>query len=87
MTDKEKEARLDATRYLVLEFGDGNSIEVGFTVKGSHDNEPDARKQADELALAQPGTRYAVFQKLGTTMAALKTEWKSAGPVISERAS
>jgi hypothetical protein len=66
----------DATRFIVLHFGNGNGVETGFTVKGAFDNEPAARKAAEELALANMGERFGVYTKFGTAVGKTVAEWK-----------
>ena len=66
----------DETRFVVLELSVGQTPDRAPKVIGVHDNEPAARKQAEEAALAEMGVRYGVYTKLGTTVAKKVAEWK-----------
>lgn len=74
--DQTKATPGDATRFIVLEFGNGDSIPTAFKALAAFDNEPAARKAADDYALQSPGTHFGVYQKTGTCYAKLEAKWK-----------
>lgn len=69
MTDEMKAN--DATRYFIITFGDKYELHPT-----PFDNEGAARKMAEELAVAEPGVRFGLFEKTGTVFAELEPKWK-----------
>lgn len=69
MTDANKNS--DATRYFIIIFGDKYDL-----YPEPFDNESDARKKIEELAIAGPKVRFGLFQKIGTASADLAVTWK-----------
>jgi hypothetical protein len=69
MTEEMK--RNDATRYFIIMFGDKYELQ-----QTPFENEADARKAIDDLALTNPRVKFGLYQKAGTAIADLAITWK-----------
>ena len=73
MTDEMKSN--DATRFLVVGMHGGPGPDA-FKVEAIEESEGAAKKKASELAEADEGAIYGVFQKVGTARLVRNVEWR-----------
>lgn len=77
MNDTAQSQAKDATRFMVVEFGGGQTVHETYRVIDVFNNEPAARKRAEDAAIdSEDNTKYGVFQKIGEAHAERKAVWK-----------
>jgi hypothetical protein len=68
----------DSTRYIVVLLNEAD-VAGGRPIVAIYDNEGDATKEAQRLALASTNREeFAVYQKLGSAQAEMRVNWRGA---------